>query len=144
MTSNHLKLNSDKTQIIWLGSRQQIKKIKFTSVPLGSDTVSFQSSVNNLDVVFDNELSMGEHILRLCRTLFNQLRQLCVIRQSLTYETCIILVHAFVNSRLDCCNSLLFGASSHLISRLQSPSARFIFQKRKCDRISDDIWDKLH
>jgi len=94
MSSNHLKLYSDKTQFIWLGSRKQIKKIKFRSVPLGSDTVSFQSSINNLGVVFDDELFMKEHILRLCRTSFYQLRQLRVIRQSLTYETCIILVHA--------------------------------------------------
>jgi len=94
--------------------------------------------VTYLQTIHDNKLSMGEHILQLCRTSFYQLRQLRVIRQSLTYETCVILVHAFVNSRLDYCNSLLFGASTHLIGRLQSvmrAAARLIFQKRKFDRI---------
>ena len=27
MTSNRLKLNADKTQIIWIGTRQQLKKV---------------------------------------------------------------------------------------------------------------------
>jgi len=79
--------------------------------------------------------------------LFTSCVSSTIIRQSLTYETYVILVHAFVNSRLDYCNSLLFCASSHLISRLQSvmpASARLIFQKRKFDHISDGIREKLH
>jgi len=45
MSSNRLNLNSDKTQDIWLGSRQQIQNIEFKSASLGSDTVAFQSWV---------------------------------------------------------------------------------------------------
>ena len=42
-SSNRLKLNSDKTQLIWLGSRQQLLKVNPDSILLGASTVRFQS-----------------------------------------------------------------------------------------------------
>ena len=58
MASNRLKLNADKTQFIWLGSRQQLLKVEIDSIQLGSGSVSLKSSVNNLGVIFDSQLSM--------------------------------------------------------------------------------------
>ena len=82
-----------------------------------------------------------------CRSCFYQLRQLRVVRRSLTFEASVQLVHAFINSRLDYCNSLLAGVGDQLISQLQSvlrAAARLVLQKKKFDRISDDIRNKLH
>ena len=147
MSSNRLKLNSDKTQLIWLGSRQQLLKVNPDSILLGDATVRFQSSVVNLGVVLDSNLSMRDHVSRLCRTSYYQLRQLRVIRRSLTTRACTQLVHALVNSRLDYCNSLLSGITDQLLSQLQSvlrASARLVLQRRKYDPISNDIREKLH
>jgi hypothetical protein len=80
MTSNRLKLNSDKTQFIWLGSRQQLLKVPIDSIRLDGSTVSFKSSVNDLGVIFDSQLSMKDHVGRVCRVSLYQLRQLRVIR----------------------------------------------------------------
>ena len=121
MSSNRLKLNSDKTQLIWLGSRQQLLKVNPDSILLGASTVRFQSSVVDLGVVLDSNLSMRDHVSRLCRTSYlYQLRQLRVIRRSLTTRACTQLVLALVNSRLDYCNSLLSGVTDQLLSQLQS------------------------
>src|SRR6218665_1569324 len=66
---------------------------------------------------------------------------------SLSSETCTALVHAFVSSRLDYCNSLLAGVSNELINKLQSvlrSAARLVLRKRKFDPITDDLRHQLH
>src|SRR6218665_3177160 len=89
---------------------------------------------------------MRDHVLRICRTSFYQLRQLRVIRGSISTETCTALVHAFVSSRLDYCNSLFAGLSDDLINKLQSvlrSVARLVLRKRKFDHVTDDLRDQL-
>ena len=94
---------------------------------------------------------MRDHVLRICRTSFYQLYQLCVIRGSLSIETCrpTVLVHEFASSRLDYCNILLAGLSNELINKLGLQSvlrstARLILRKRKFDPISDNLRHQLH
>ena len=147
MSSNRLKLNSEKTQFIWLGSCQQLQKVSVESIDLAGSTLTFQSSVNDLGVLIDGQLTMREHVQRVCRTSFYQLRQLSVIRSSLSMKTCTALVHAFVTSRLDYCNSLLYGINKELMNRLESvlrSAARLVMKKRKFDPISEDIRNTLH
>ena len=147
MSSNRLKLNTDKTQFIWLGTRQQITKVSVDSIILGPNSVKFQTVVNNLGVLIDSHLTMKNHVRKVCQSSFYHLRQLRVVRRSLSYDACTSLVHAFVASRLDYCNSLLAGVGDALIRQLQSilrVAARLIMHKRKFDPISDDIRDKLH
>src|SRR6218665_1353768 len=79
MSSNRLKLNSEKTKFIWLGDQQQLNKVSINSINLLGGTVNFQSSVINLGVTIDGPLTMGDHVLRICCTSFYQLRQLRVI-----------------------------------------------------------------
>ena len=49
----------------------------------------------------------------------HKLRQLRLVRSSLNEESAKTLVHAFVSSRLDYCNSLLYGVSDELLHKLQ-------------------------
>ena len=56
-------------------------------------------------------------------------------------------LHAFVTSRLDYCNSILYGASAVHIRPLQNvlnAAARLILRKRKYDHITAAIRDLLH
>src|SRR6218665_926139 len=85
MSSNRLKLNSEKTQFILFGGQQQLNKVNIDSINLLGSTVNFQSSGINLGVTIDGPLTMRDHVLRICRTLSYQLR---VIRGSLSTETC--------------------------------------------------------
>ena len=146
MNSNRLKINSEKTQLIWLGSRHELVKISTTSINLGSCTVDFLKTVNDLGVTIDCQLSMKDHV-RVCTTAYYHLRQLRSIRGSLSADSCSTLVRAFITSRIDYCNSLLAGVDKSQVGKLQSilrVAARLIMRKRKFDPISDDIRDKLH
>ena len=62
---------------------------------------------------------MSEQVSSLCRSRFFQLRQIRTIRRSLTSDSTKTLVNAFVNSRLDYCNSLLYGVGEGLMDRRQ-------------------------
>ena len=89
---------------------------------------------------------MTDHVNHVTRTCFYQLRQLRFIRESLTDDAAKMLVHAFVSSRADFCNSLLFGAPTHVLRKLQSvlnASARLITGGRRCDHIMPVLRD-LH
>ena len=82
---------------------------------------------------------MVEHVNKICKTSYYHLRNISKIRKYLTEETTEILVHAFVSSKLDYCNSLLYGLPKHMISSLQSvqnTAARIITLTKKFDHIT--------
>ena len=98
-------------------------------------------------IYLDGQLTMKVHVQRICQTSFYQLRQLRSVRRSLSVNACTALVHVFVTSRLDYCNSLLAGIGDGLIDQLQTVlrvAARLVLRKRKFDPISADIRDRLH
>ena len=109
MSSDRVKLNSDKTQFIVLDSRPQSPKVKCDSIRLGDLDIPFMQKVTCLGVILDTELSTVQHLRGLTSRCFYQLRQIRALRESVIIETSMLLVHALVNSRLDYCNSILYG-----------------------------------
>jgi len=65
MACNRLKLNEEKTQIIWLGTREQLDKVTVQTLKLPNATVPFSSVVNDLGVVLDSQLTMANHVAAL-------------------------------------------------------------------------------
>ena len=62
-----------------------------------------------------------------------------MVRSSLTLEAAKTLVHAFVSSRLDYCNSLLYGIGDGLLTKLQTvlnAAARVATGTRKFNHIT--------
>jgi len=101
MTDNHLKLNEEKTQIVWLGTRQQLSKVMARALTLPNATVEFSTTVKDLGVALHSQLTMADHIAALSRSCFFYIWQLRSIRQSLTPDAVKTLVYAFVSSRID-------------------------------------------
>ena len=66
----------------------------------------FSQSVKTLDVILD---TMKNQIINLVRTANSELRRISSSRHYLSVEATQKLVLAFVMSRLDYCNSLLYG-----------------------------------
>jgi len=89
---------------------------------------------------------MADHVTAVCRSCFVQLRQLCLTRSCLSMDSAKTLVHAFISSRLDYCNSLLVGAADCVIRKLQgvqNAAARLITGTCKFDHITS-ILRNLH
>src|SRR6218665_2251256 len=68
--------------------------------------------------MLDSELTFSHHINLIARKCYYQLRQLRVVSRSLTHQSRLTIVHAFVTSRIDCCCSLLAGLPLGTLARL--------------------------
>ena len=77
---------------------------------------------------------MPFHINNIVEVAFYHLRNIAKIRKYINVTTAEVLVHAFINSKLDFCNSLLHGLPKYEINKLQSvqnAAARVIACLRK-------------
>jgi hypothetical protein len=147
MSSNRLKLNADKTQFIWLGTRQQLEKIRNIQLTVDGVDVTPLDCVRDLGVTLDSQLTMKQHVDIITRSCFHHLRQLRSVRQSLTFDALRTVVQAFIISRVDYCNSVLHGVAADTIRHLQAvlhAAARLITGARLYDHITPTLRDTLH
>ena len=66
-----------------------------------------------------NNLNMSHHINKTCQSVVYHLHNIRRIRKFLSYEDRKSVVQALIMSRIDYCNSLLFGITDVHLSKLQ-------------------------
>ena len=101
--------------------------------------VTETSSVRDLGVVLDSTLSMQAHVGQVTKSCYYQLRNIGQIRRRINEGACKTLVHALVTSRIDYCNSLLYGLPQTVVQclqRVQNCAARIVSRTNKYDHIT--------
>jgi len=144
---HRLKMNTDKTDFIWLGSKHQLAKIQSQSIALDAVHAPVSSVVTCLGVQFDNHLTFTPHVQGLARRCFYHLRQLRYLWGGRWQLIQPRLVHALIASRLDYSNIVLYQINTTATKTLQSvlhSAARLIVRKRKFERITPTLRDDLH
>jgi hypothetical protein len=147
MASNRLRLNSTKTKFIWLGTRQQLAKLNLTALSEEFPDITFSSTVRDLGILLDQELTFAPHLHRLSRSCLYQIRQLRTVARSLSVAAATTLVHSFVTSRLDYCLSLYAGLPSarlNCLDRILRSAARLIGNIPYSGRVSKYMLEVLH
>ncbi len=145
MTNNFLLLNSDKTEILLIVPKNSTQNLLDYNLHLDGCPVT-SSTVKNLGVILDSNLSFENHISNVTKTAFFHLRNLSKLRNMLPVSDAEKLVHAFMTSRLDYCNALLGGCPASSINKLQvvqNAAARVLTRSRKYDHITP-ILQSLH
>ena len=130
-----------------LGTRQQLAKINCKSIKINGCDIPISNQATCLGVLVDDEMTFAAHIRRLTGRCFYQLRQLRTVRRALTVEAARSLVHAFIISHVDYCNSVFGSTSAVHLCPLQSvlnTAARLIVRKLQFDRITASIRDELY
>src|SRR6218665_1780982 len=105
------------------------------------------TTVRDLGVVLESDLSMRHHVAWTVGCCFRQLRPIRSCIKSSPIGAAKAAVAAFVPSRVDRYNSLLAGAPACLLDGLQSAlnaAARLICNRRKYDHVTPLLRDVLH
>ena len=117
-----------------IGTRQQLCKINVNGIKVGNALIPAASSVRNLGAWFDETFSMDTHVTKTCSASFFHLHIIRRIRKYLSPVATETLIHAFVTSRIDYCNSVMYGLPAHQlakIQRVQNAAARLILNESK-------------
>uniref|UniRef100_A0A8C1VE95 Rap1 GTPase-activating protein 2-like n=1 Tax=Cyprinus carpio TaxID=7962 RepID=A0A8C1VE95_CYPCA len=132
MKDYHLQLNLAKTELLVFPATPTLQ-YDF-SIQLGSSTITPSTSVRNLGITFDVQLTFKDHIAKIAQSCRSSLHNIRKIRPFLTEHAAKLLVQALVISRLDYCNAVLAGLTSSTIKPLQmiqNAAARLVFSEPK-------------
>jgi hypothetical protein len=139
MRSNRLQLNAEKTEVIWCTSSRRQHQIPSVPFAVGTDFVVPVSSVRDLGIYIDSDLSMQSHISRTVSACFATLRQIRSIRRSVTRPVLQSLVASLALTRLDYGCSTMAGLPARQLNRLQSvlnAAARLVYSARRTEHVS--------
>ncbi len=138
MATNFLKLNQDKTEILLVSTKTLRYVMQSLLTPLSVKPCEHWPC--------DSDLNFQKHISNISTTTFYHLGNISKVRCFLSKSDSDNLVHAFISSSLDYCNSLFAGLPKHMLKKLkliQSAAARVLTKTRRSKHITP-ILSSLH
>ncbi|CAG9138106.1 unnamed protein product [Plutella xylostella] len=141
-------VNPVKCQAIIVGSSQLISNHDLNSAPLVFDgcNIPFSSTVKDLGVTIDENLSWVPQVNSVSRRIFASLHSLLPLKNFLPFQTKRSLAMSLLLPILDyadVCYLDLTEALLNKLERLQNTCIRFIFGLRKYDHVSARLWNDL-
>ena len=133
MSTNSLQLNADKTEVLIIAPDASVPSC------LGSLSANVRPKSRNLGVTFDHAKLFDEHVKTVIHSCFFHLKNISKLRSILTYSELEMIIHAFVSSRLDYCNSLftcLNKSSLDCLQLVQNAAARLLSRSHKFTHIT--------
>ena len=145
---NKLLLNDAKTEVLHISSRFLKELCPIPSVCVGQEDVVPSTQVRNLGAIMDQHMTSSSHVNRVCQSASLAIAKIGSIRKYIDRTTAERLVHAFVTSRLDANNSLMYGipnASIKKLQRVQNSAVRLVLGVKGYHVNIDDLRrTKLH
>ena len=143
MSHNFLQLNTDKTEVIIFGKKEERLKI---ATFLETKGLKARDTVKNLGVLIDSDLNFNSHMKSITKSSFYHLKNISKHRGLMLKHDLEKIMHALMTSRIDYCNSLFTGLPKKTIKQLQliqNAAARVLTKTRKFDHITP-ILRSLH
>ena len=92
-----------------------------------------------LGVTFDSGNAFASHITKVCHACYYHLKDFRCIRKFLSVETAALLATSMISSRIDYCNSLLYGVNKYNVAKLQKTQnvlCRIVFKLDKTSHVT--------
>jgi hypothetical protein len=140
MTTNYLKLNDDKTELLVFGAKNVLSQLpQDLSLTVGCAKVIPSMSTRNLGIIFHQNMAMTEHITALCKSLSYTLYNISRLRKYLTVTSAKKVINALIISKLDYQNGLMYGIPKQHTAPLQrtlNMAVRVVFQLSRYDSVT--------
>lgn len=139
---NSLILNPQKSQVLVLGTKYQIKLVKECPEKIKINGVVLEqvTSARNLGLILDGELKYAEHVSGKIKTAFYKLKTLYKIRPYIKEELRVLLTDSLVLSQFNYCSSVfgprLNSNTDRAIQRVQNACIRFCYNIPRRDHIT--------
>lgn len=143
MDLNFLKLNENKTEVVLFG-RPELVQVLASS--LGQLAPHLRSHARNLGVIVDSAFKLDKQVSAVVKSSFFQLRLIAKVKPYLRQADLEKVIHVFITSRLDYCNSLYTGIGKSELYRLQlvqNAAARLLSGRKKREHITP-VLSSLH
>ena len=92
---NQRKLNYEKTAFIIIGTAKYLSKVKSKYLAVGDINIEKNSIIRNLEVIFDEHLSMASHINNVCKSVCYHFKKYCTYWK-VSYKRCCRTYHPFI------------------------------------------------
>ena len=138
---NSLLISADKTKILIIGVPQLLRRVPSVTSILGKEITPVPVA-RDLGVFIDQYLTYDEHLTQTAAKCLCKLVQINRIKHLLDKETLLLLINAFVFSKLFYCFTVFSNTSKSSVrklQRVQNFAARIILGFRKFDFISQGI-----
>ena len=113
-------LNPDNSEILLVARKANASKFANGSgVCVAGSQIAYFVQLKSLGVTLDTDLSFDRHVVNIVKASNFNIRALRHIRPMLNRSVANTVACSIVSTRLDYCNSLLFGTSVKNIQRLQ-------------------------
>ena len=113
---NFLQLNQQKSEVMFIGTPTHLKNLSLpSSINIVGTTLPTSTTLKLLGLTFDSHLSFKQHAISVIKSCNHFIWAIRHIRSFLSVDTNSALARSLVLSRLDYCNSLLYGTSASLI-----------------------------
>ena len=140
---NSLLINPDKTKLLVIGVPQLMRALPpFPPVKLLGKEIKPVTVAKDLGVMIDSSLSYNEHVTKTVSHCMCRLIRINRIKHLLDRKTLLLLINAFVFSKLFYCSSVWSNTSKPNVKRLrlaQNFAGRIVLGLRKYDHISEGL-----
>ena len=85
--------------------------------------------VRDLGTIVDRHLDLDKHVNNICKSASFAIKSIGRIRKYLSQSDCERIIHAFITSKLDYYNAILYGlpqAQLDKLQRIQNTAARIV------------------
>jgi hypothetical protein len=140
-------LNPDKSEALLVARKSNMENFAGgAGIRIAGSDIAYSVQLKSLGVTLDTKLSLDQHIGNIVKSSNYNIRSLRHIRPMLSQTVANTIACSIVSTRLDYCNSLLYGTSVKNIQRLQrvqNTLARVVTGTKRRDHIKPVLRD-LH